>query len=163
MKRLDTFRRDESGGATIEACLWLPFFAIFMIFVIDVTMVFMNESKVHHVVQDGNRQYVVGGFKDEANPTQALETWIEASLDLLTPGAIATASLNPTTGDPDHRSPVSPFRNGPHRRNRPSGRQDDARAGHSSNGVLTMLTPFLAGRSERRPPMKRAVSPSCRC
>jgi len=88
------FMRDEDGSATIEACLWLPFFIFFFVLILDATTIFMNQARVHRIVQDANRQYIVGGFKTSVNEEQALEVWIEQSLASIAPSASATAQVD---------------------------------------------------------------------
>lgn len=88
------FSRDEDGSATVEACLWLPFFIFFFVMILDATTIFMNQARVHRIVQDANRQFVVGVFKSAANEEQALEQWIEQSLAPITPSASASASVD---------------------------------------------------------------------
>ena len=79
----------------MEACLWLPFFIFFFVLVLDATTIFMNQARVHRIVQDANRQYVVGVFKTAADEEQALETWIETALNGIAPSASASATVGP--------------------------------------------------------------------
>lgn len=81
---------DEDGSATIEAVLWLPFFIMLFIMIADAAMIFANQSRVHRMVQDGNRNYVVGAITNCA----ALETWLENVTQQLAPSASATCSVS---------------------------------------------------------------------
>lgn len=90
--RLRRFRRDEAGGATVEACLWLPFFFAFFILVLDATFVFARQSDAHRIVQDGTRQYITGGIDTTAD----LETWLETAMQPIAPSAVATVTIDTT-------------------------------------------------------------------
>ena len=50
------FLRDEAGGATVEACLWIPFFLSFFVLILDAAFIFLQETDAQRIVQDGNRQ-----------------------------------------------------------------------------------------------------------
>lgn len=89
---LARFVRDEAGGATVEACLWLPFFFVFFILILDATFIFARQSDAHRVVQDGTRQFVTGGIDTLAE----LETWLEAAMQPIAPSADATVALDTT-------------------------------------------------------------------
>ena len=84
------FHRDEDGGATIEACLWIPFFFTCFILILDATFIFLREADAQRIVQDGNRQFVTGAITGET----ALETWVEAAMTTVSPNADATVSID---------------------------------------------------------------------
>lgn len=84
------FHQDEDGGATIEACLWIPFFFAFFILVLDAAFIFLREADAQRIVQDGNRQFVTGAITGET----ALETWVEAAMTTVSPNADATVSID---------------------------------------------------------------------
>ncbi len=84
------FLRDEAGGATVEACLWIPFFLSFFVLILDAAFIFLQETDAQRIVQDGNRQYVTGAIAS----TGALETWIETAMVPLSPNANATARVD---------------------------------------------------------------------
>ncbi len=88
------FGKNEDGGATFEACIWIPFLLFFFIMILDATAIFTNQSRVHRIVQDGNRQFVSGVYQHEANPQQALESWVETTLDTIAPSADATINID---------------------------------------------------------------------
>jgi Flp pilus assembly protein TadG len=88
------FRDAEDGSATIEACLWIPFFFSFFILVLDATFIFLQQADAQRIVQDGNRQYV----SKSIGSLGALETWIETAMQPLSSNAVAMASIDPTTG-----------------------------------------------------------------
>ena len=92
--RARRFGKSEAGGATFEACIWIPFLLFFFIMILDATAIFTNQSRVHRIVQDGNRQFVSGVYQHETNPQQALETWVETTLDTIAPSADATISID---------------------------------------------------------------------
>ncbi len=93
-RRLRDFRDAEDGSATIEACLWIPFFFSFFILVLDATFIFLQQADAQRIVQDANRQYV----SKSIGSLGALETWVETAMQPLTSNANVTASIDPTTG-----------------------------------------------------------------
>lgn len=54
------FCRSESGSYTIESVIWLPIYVFILAIMMNVSMVFFNESQLLRVVQDGNRSFAVG-------------------------------------------------------------------------------------------------------
>ena len=58
------FCRAEDGSTTIETVIWLPMFMILLGFIINVSMVFFNESQILRVIQDGNRAFSLGRLQD---------------------------------------------------------------------------------------------------
>lgn len=54
------FFRSESGSYTIESVIWLPIYVFILALMMNVSMVFFNESQLLRVVQDGNRSFAVG-------------------------------------------------------------------------------------------------------
>jgi hypothetical protein len=83
---LSAFSRDEHGSATIEAVLWLPFFILFFVMVLDAAMIFANQARILRIVQDGNRAYAVGGIAD----CDAAKVWVESRVQPLAPSAVAS-------------------------------------------------------------------------
>lgn len=61
-----TYLSDETGAATIEAVLWLPFFIIIFGLITDASLLFNTQSMLTRVVQDANRNYSIGLLKSEA-------------------------------------------------------------------------------------------------
>ena len=92
--RVWRFGKEDEGSATFEACIWIPFLLLFFIMILDGTSIFTNQSKVHRIVQDANRQFVSGVFKDEANPTLAMKNWLETALNDIAPSASATVTVD---------------------------------------------------------------------
>ena len=85
------FIQDDSGSATIEACLWIPVLLAFFITSFDATYVFLRDGEIRRVVQEGSRQYVKG--LHGSDPASA-EKWIETELKSLTPNADATVKID---------------------------------------------------------------------
>lgn len=63
-RHLSRFFFDEEGSATIESVIWLPIFALLLAFIMNVSIVFFNESQMLRVVQDGNRAFSLGRMED---------------------------------------------------------------------------------------------------
>lgn len=89
------FARDEAGSGSVEACLWMPVLFAFFILVLDGTYLFLRDSEIRRVVQDGSRQYVIGFFGTD---TGAMDSWIEARLALIAPHAVAQSTIDAATG-----------------------------------------------------------------
>lgn len=58
--RLRAFCHCENGSYTIESVIWLPIYVFILAIMMNVSMVFFNESQLLRVVQDGNRSFAVG-------------------------------------------------------------------------------------------------------
>ncbi len=58
--RLGRFVSDQDGSYTIESIIWLPIYVFVLAIMVNVSMVFFNESQILRVVQDGNRSFSVG-------------------------------------------------------------------------------------------------------
>lgn len=54
------FLRSEAGSYTIESVIWLPIYVFVLALMMNVSMVFFNESQILRVVQDSNRSFSVG-------------------------------------------------------------------------------------------------------
>ena len=79
------FGRDENGGATIEAVLWLPLMLSFFVMLLDAAMIFTNHSRAVRIVQDANRAYAVGAFTD----CTAAASWVQDRVRTIAPTATA--------------------------------------------------------------------------
>ena len=83
MKR---FRKDEEGGMTLEAVLWVPVILSFTVWTADASVMFMNKARVEKIVLDGQRSLAVGRFADCAE----LESWVETQTRTIAETATAT-------------------------------------------------------------------------
>jgi len=57
---LNRFARCEAGSYTIESVIWLPIYVFVLALMMNISMVFFNESQILRVVQDSNRSFAVG-------------------------------------------------------------------------------------------------------
>lgn len=89
-KTLGRFARSDDGSATIESLLWIPFFVFLLLFIADVTLIFMNQSMALRVTQDGVRSLAVYEIADCA----ALQTWLETTLNGMANSATATCAIS---------------------------------------------------------------------
>lgn len=78
---------DSSGGATVEAVLWLPLFFFFFALVIDTTMIFSQRAQALRVVHDANRAYAVGRL----TTSEEVADFVKARLATVSPSAIVYA------------------------------------------------------------------------
>ncbi|MFD2741358.1 TadE/TadG family type IV pilus assembly protein [Sulfitobacter aestuarii] len=102
-RRVAHFWRNEDGSTTIETVIWLPIFMLLLGLIINVAMVFFNESQITRIVQDGNRAFSLGRLEDP----KAVEDYIAERLAYLeatltinsgrTGGVITTTLSTPAT------------------------------------------------------------------
>lgn len=78
--------RSESGGATVEAVLWMPFFVFLFSLVVDASLVFGGQAEILRIVQDTNRGLSLGRYANIA----AAKAHIELEIAELSPGAVVT-------------------------------------------------------------------------
>ncbi len=78
-QRATRFWTCESGTQTVEAVIWLPLFAFILAFIVNIALVFFNESQMLRVAQDANRMFSTGRFTTDAET----ETWITENLAYL--------------------------------------------------------------------------------
>lgn len=78
------FSRCESGGVTVEAALWIPFWLFFLFGLAQTAFIFHGQARMLDTAQSATRAYAIG----EIDSTSALETSIK--------GALATFSSNVT-------------------------------------------------------------------
>jgi Flp pilus assembly protein TadG len=69
---LKRFLAAEDGSYTIESVIWLPIYVFILAIMMNVSMVFFNESQILRVVQDGNRSFAVGRISS----LEAVETYV---------------------------------------------------------------------------------------
>jgi Flp pilus assembly pilin Flp len=80
--RVEEFKKDEDGAATIEAVLWLPIFIVLIGAAVDITMIFHAHSRVLRVVQDVNRAMSVGRITDEATAQDTMVNMLPSYPDV---------------------------------------------------------------------------------
>jgi hypothetical protein len=68
------FLRGESGAATVEAALWIPFFVLLVALFADASFLFNRQAQMLRTVQDVNRAFAVGQF---ASPEQVQDRLTE--------------------------------------------------------------------------------------
>jgi hypothetical protein len=81
--------KNQSGAATIEAVIWIPFFILLFCVVVDGTMVFSQRTQAIRIMQDANRSFAVGRL----DTPEETETFILDRLRPLSPGASADTSV----------------------------------------------------------------------
>jgi Flp pilus assembly protein TadG len=78
-RRLCDFWQSDDGSATVESVIWFPIFALLLGLIMNISMVFFNESQILRVVQDGNRAFSLGRLSD----AEAVETYVSEQLSYL--------------------------------------------------------------------------------
>jgi Flp pilus assembly protein TadG len=89
------FWRQESGGVTIEAVLWMPVFVALLCLVADASLIFGRQAEVLRVVQDANRAMSVGRFSSdgELDATDVTEAYIKDRISGLAPNATVDTTV----------------------------------------------------------------------
>ncbi len=68
MRNVFTFLRAETGAVTIEFILWVPVFIGLLVFVTDVSIIYLTHSEMWSVARDTTRRMTTGQF---TTPAQA--------------------------------------------------------------------------------------------
>ncbi len=82
------FLKEEDGGVTVAAVLWLPFFVIILTMVADLAMIFYGQARAHEVAENVNRSLSVGQYSTFAEA----ETAVRTALSPISPNARATTT-----------------------------------------------------------------------
>lgn len=92
LKKLMSFRRDESGGLTVEGVMWLPIYAVFIALIADVSIMFNSQTQVQRAVQDMNRLASSGFYLTE----EEIEARVALSLSHLSQNVTVDAQIDET-------------------------------------------------------------------
>lgn len=93
----------EDGNASIETVIWLPIFGLLLGLIMNVSMLFFNESQILRFVQDANRAFSLGRFeKPEEVESYILNklAYLEAAISIETVvsgGSVSTRLSAPAT------------------------------------------------------------------
>lgn len=94
---LAKFLKVEHGSISIESILWLPFYALFLVMIVDVSMLFNGRTQAQRTLQDINRLASTGYYTTEADvEARALELLGHLS-DQLTVDATIDSTLGVIT------------------------------------------------------------------
>ncbi len=107
-KTLTRFLTETSGSITIESILWLPFYALFIIMIINVSLMFNGRAQVQRTLQDINRLASSGYYVSEEevearirsllghiSSNLEIEATIDSDLGVIT--AVASLPVNDLT------------------------------------------------------------------
>jgi Flp pilus assembly protein TadG len=92
-RSIDKVRRAlsrEDGAATIEVVLWLPFFLGLFSLMVDISMIFNNQSRIMRIIQDGNRNMSINRLDGTAD----VEAYIEGRVAPISTNAVATTTYS---------------------------------------------------------------------
>lgn len=84
---------DEDGALTVESVLWIPLYAFFFAFIVDVSLMFNGQTQVQRILQDVNRLASSGFLITEVE----IEERVAASLSHLSSEATVDATIDPDT------------------------------------------------------------------
>ena len=61
------FLKNEDGAITIESVLWLPIYVLFLVMIVDVSLMFNGQAQARRTLQDINRLASSGYYVSEAD------------------------------------------------------------------------------------------------
>ena len=73
------FLRSESGGVTVEAAIWLPFWILLLFGLAQTAFIFHGQARALDVAQEATRAYAIGEYTSEAE----VKTFVKANLSSL--------------------------------------------------------------------------------
>lgn len=88
------FLKNDDGAITIEGVLWLPFYALFLVMIVDVSLMFNGQAQAQRTIQDINRLASSGYYTTEAE----VEERARALLGHLSSNLTVDATIDETTG-----------------------------------------------------------------
>ena len=65
--QLAKFLTAEDGAISIESVLWLPIYALFLVMIVDVSLMFNGQAQAQRTLQDINRLASSGYYRTEAD------------------------------------------------------------------------------------------------
>lgn len=89
LNRIRSMIRQEDGGSTVEAVLWMPFFMLLFSMVVDASLVLGGQAEVLRVVQDTNRAVSLGRYPD----LEDARAHIVSEIAPLTTGAVVSVDV----------------------------------------------------------------------
>ena len=93
-KSLHRFLTDDDGSITIESVLWMPFYLLFIVMIIDVSLMFNGRTQVQRTLQDINRLASSGYYTSE----EEVETRIKALLGHISSNLEVDATIDTDLG-----------------------------------------------------------------
>ncbi len=91
--KADTFRKSETGNATIEAVLWIPFFVFLLMTVAQLGMLFYGQSMTLSLAQEATRAYSVGELATGAE----VENYITSRMANVSDGLAISSTVQGAT------------------------------------------------------------------
>lgn len=92
--QLMKFLKDNDGAITVESVLWLPFYALFLVMIVDVSLMFNGQAQAQRTIQDINRLASSGYYTTEAE----VEERARALLGHLSTNLTVDATIDTATG-----------------------------------------------------------------
>ena len=82
------FHGKEDGAVTVAAALWLPFFVVLLMMVLDLSMIFYGQARAHEVAENANRSLSIGRY----TTFEEAETAVRTALQPISPNASAVTT-----------------------------------------------------------------------
>ena len=73
MGLLAAFLRDERGSYTIEFCLWIPMFLVFLAATVDASLLYLTHNNMWNAARDTARRVSTGEIDSKEEAYEALE------------------------------------------------------------------------------------------
>ena len=73
MGKISAFLRDERGSYTIEFCLWIPMFLVFLAATVDASLLYLTHNNMWNAARDTARRASTGELGDYAAIVNHLE------------------------------------------------------------------------------------------
>ena len=81
--RLSQFRDESEGSSTIEFVIWLLFFLLVFVLILDLSILFMNHARISQLIITANRSYAVGTLRS----CDEVQDWLRPRVRQLAPSA----------------------------------------------------------------------------
>ena len=73
MRTIWAFLREDRGSYTIEFCLWIPMFLVFLAATVDASLLYMTHNNMWNAARDTARRASTGEFKNDEEIIDHLE------------------------------------------------------------------------------------------
>lgn len=80
MKKFADFLRDDGGSYTIEFCLWIPVFLVFLAATVDASLLYLTHNNMWNAARDAARRASVGAFGTGEGVDAEIREYLEGTL-----------------------------------------------------------------------------------
>ena len=87
------FARDEGGAVTVEAVIWIPFFLLILLLIVNTSFAFFSRAQAYRLIENANRKFSI---TVNSTDTQA-EDYVRTRFATLYPRSSGNISLDTYT------------------------------------------------------------------